>query len=644
VNHCRRTFVRRRFSAALALLVICTFAVVHRDGTSTVAAQKPGSSQATIQEADGVTRVITSRDLDRLLPPVIESFHAVLSNRFDPQNARALVAFMDRYWRLAGNSGFNASLDEIRRQLVQGGFESATDMRQNVDEARVWVEEYPNEGHGWDHAEARVTMIGGDGVPDEVLLSRERHRVTLAINSFSTPVGGFVGPVVDVGGGTRAADYEGKDVSGTVVVGDGQIGEIWKQAVLERGAAGVISTEIDPFVSPDAPGAAPTPRETWDIVQWGEIPHDASRRSFGFKASPRAAARLRERLGAGLVTVRVDIQSTFAPGPNRTLVAEIPGRSRSHERIVVVAHAQEPGANDNASGCGTLLEIARTLRRAIRAGELPPPARTLTFLWLDEMRGSRQWLASHPDLARGVQAVFSLDMTGQDTSKTGGTFLIEKAPDPSAVWERLSDPHTAWWNGEPYTGPMRGTLLNDLHYAMCLRRGRSTGWDVRVNPYEGGSDHTIFLDAGIPAVLDWHFTDRYYHTNLDRLDKTSGGEIMNVGVAVGATALLMATATQDDAIAVARLVGAAGELRLDLEVRQSTQVLLKATDKASAEAEAREIFSAWQAWYVEAVESVARLPVAGTTNALADAIAKAVAGVKGREFQLKSDTRRGPSR
>jgi hypothetical protein len=610
------------------------------DGPRAVAAQTPAGSQATIQETGGIVRVITPRDLDRLLPPVTESFHAVLSNRFDPPNARALVAFMERYWRLAGNTGFNASLDEIHRQLVQGGFEGVTDMRQKVDAARAWFEEFPNEGHGWDHAEARVTMVGGEGVPDEVLLSRERHRVTLAVNSFSTPVGGFVGPVVDVGAGTAPGDYEGKELRGAVVLGDGPIEQLWTLAVQERNAAGVISTELAPFVAPDAPGALPTPRETWDIVQWGAIPYDADRRSFGFKASPRAAARLRQRLAGGLIAVRVDIQSTFSPGPNRTLVAEIPGRSRSHERIVIVAHVQEPGANDNATGCGTLLEIARTLRRAIRAGELPPPARTITFLWVDEMRGSRHWLTTHPDLARGVQYAFSLDMTGQDTSKTGGTFLIEKAPDPSAVWERLSDRHTEWWTGEPYKGPMRGTLLNDLHYAMCLRRGRSTGWDVRLNPYEGGSDHSVFLEANIPAVLDWHFTDRYYHTNLDRLDKTSGGEIMNVGVAVAATTMLMATATQDDAMAVARLVGAAGELRLDLEIRQSSEFVLRAEDKAAAEAEARQIFEAWQKWYVEAIESVAQLSVTGTTNALAEALATAVAGVRAKEFRLRGEPRR----
>ena len=42
--------------------------------------------------------------------------------------------------------------------------------------------------------------------------------------------------------------------------------------------------------------------------------------------------------------------------------------------------------------------------------------------------------------------MFSLDMTGEDTAKTGGTFLIEKQADPSAVWPRPSDPH---WSGAP---------------------------------------------------------------------------------------------------------------------------------------------------------------------------------------------------
>ena len=188
---------------------------------------------------------------------------------------------------------------------------------------------------------------------------------------------------------------------------------------------------------------------------------------------------------------------------------------------MLVAHVQEPGANDNASGAGTLLATAIAIRHAIHARLIPPPRRTLTFLWLDEIRGSEHWLKDDEARATQVVAMMSLDMTGEDTSKTGGTFLIEKSPDPSALWPRPSDPHSEWGAGRVDRAHVRGHLLNDLHLAVALRRARETGWVVRTNPYEGGSDHTVFTRAGIAALLNWHFTDRYYHTNLDTADKVS---------------------------------------------------------------------------------------------------------------------------
>jgi Zn-dependent M28 family amino/carboxypeptidase len=59
---------------------------------------------------------------------------------------------------------------------------------------------------------------------------------------------------------------------------------------------------------------------------------------------------------------------------------------------------------------------------------------------------------------------------------------------------------------------------------------------VRTNPYEGGSDHTVFTRAGVPALLNWHFTDRYYHTNLDTADKTSPATMGHVATVVATSA------------------------------------------------------------------------------------------------------------
>jgi Zn-dependent M28 family amino/carboxypeptidase len=356
--------------------------------------------------------------------------------------------------------------------------------------------------------------------------------------------------------------------------------------------------------------------EQKDVLQWDGIPYDATVTSFGFKASWRAADRLRQELRKGPVTVRVDIESAFYDGPNRTLVAEIPGRTKPAERIVMVAHVQEPGANDDGSGCATLYALARGLAEAIRAGALPQPERTLTFLWVDEIRGSREWIATHPVEAKGVQYMFSMDMTGEDTAKTGGTFLIEKQADPSAVWPRPSDPHSEWGAGSVKPETLKGSLLNDVHLAVAQRRAKDTGWIVRTNPYEGGSDHTVFAGAGVPSLLNWHFTDRYYHTNQDRPDKTSGREMENVGIAVATSAWFLASATAADAAAVVDMLSVSAARRLSLEREQGTALAVAAPDRAKAEEVEQQVLSAWIKWYGEALDSVLRLPVTGINEGL----------------------------
>ena len=191
-----------------------------------------------------------------------------------------------------------------------------------------------------------------------------------------------------------------------------------------------------------------------------------------------------------------------------------------------------------------------------------------------------------------LSPVMSLDMTGEDTTKTGGTFLIEKGPDPTAFWQRPSDPHTEWGASEVDRSLLRGSFLNDLHLAVALRRARDTGWVVRTNPYEGGSDHTSFTKIGVPALLSWHFTDRYYHTNLDTIDKVSPAEMGHVATIIGTTAAFLAAADGGD-------IGPLEEL-----LRQARQTREHTERRNNAPAE---VMEAWKVWYDESVASLARL-------------------------------------
>jgi aminopeptidase YwaD len=505
--------------------------------------------------------------LDRALPPRAEAIYRAVAPRVDRDAAMALVTKMAPLWRLAGNPQFDQSLDWIAASLKAAGVATRYDT-------------IPSASQGWDMRDAALRLDGPDG---EIVLSRAQDRVPLAINSFATPSGGFTAPLVDVGAGTEPAYYDGKAVKGAVVLAEGPIGAVWNQAVKARGAAGVISTQIAPYTHPDT---------TPDVLQWGAIPYAPDQPSFGFKATPRAARRLRERLAAGPVRVHVTADVVFHRRPVRTLVAEFPGTRWPDDRVLLVAHVQEPGANDNASGSGTMLATALALQKAIADGALPRPARTLTLLWGDENRMSDAWIAADAARAARVVAMMSLDMTGEDTAKTGGTFLIEKAPDPTAVWPRPSDPHSEWGASEVPRSMLVGTLLNDLHLGVALRHARDTGWVVRTNPYEGGSDHTSFTKAGVPALLNWHFTDRYYHSNLDTIDKVSATTMGHVATVVATTAMFLAAADQTDVAPLEAMLGAARDARLETERRNDAPA---------------EVMDAWRDWYARAIASAARL-------------------------------------
>src|SRR5262245_28847437 len=81
------------------------------------------------------------------LPPTAERAYRAVATRFDERDALSVVSFMDQYWRIAGNPGFNASIDHIRDRLLAAGYSGAS----GNAPGHVGVEEFPNAGRGWDY-------------------------------------------------------------------------------------------------------------------------------------------------------------------------------------------------------------------------------------------------------------------------------------------------------------------------------------------------------------------------------------------------------------------------------------------------------------------------------------------------------------
>ena len=307
----------------------------------------------------------------------------------------------------------------------------------------------------------------------------------------------------------------------------------------------------------------------------------------------------------------------------QAVVADIRGSRASDERFVFSAHVQEPGANDNASGVGAQVEMARVAAQLVRAGRTDP-ARTITFLWGLEIRSTDRYITQDSVRARGIRWGLSLDMVGEDTKKTGGTFLIEKMPDPSAIWTRGDDKHTEW-GGSPITkAQLTPHYFNDLVLGRALEQAATNGWVVRTNPFEGGSDHTPFLRAKKPGLLLWHFTDEFYHTDGDRIDMVSADELRNVGITALVSALALANADGETTRGLIAEVARAAVARLGAEARLSAAAVRDGKPKAAE----LDLLGTWASWYEDALGTFRDVEVGGPSTRTTRAIEEAQRAVR----------------
>jgi len=554
-----------------------------------------------------------------LAPPVVRAQRAetpaavrhileLVRPAFSGKNAYAQVAFMDQYFRWPGNTGFNASIRRIEDVLKSAGYVDERSARPGAV-LTYRIEHRPMRTPAWEPVDATVTIVG-DSAP---VLRFATNRNMLAINSFSTPDTGVVGRLVDVGKGT-AAEYDRAPVRGAIVLVDANVGRAFGEAVQKRGALGVLAYNMPAYTQPE------THRTS---IQFGSVAYDSARKSWGIALSRDAVDRLRAAAAQGTARVRVRTQTRMYPSDEMTLVAEVHGSVAPSERYVVSAHVQEPGTNDNASGVGDLTEMARVLATLVRNASISPK-RTITMLFGLEIAQTRNFLAGDSVRASGVRWGLSLDMTGEDTKKTGGTFLIEKMPDPSAIWTRGDDHHTDW-GGRPLTkADLVPHYYNDYLLARCLDQAAATGWVVRTNPFEGGSDHTPFLEFKKPGALFWHFTDVYYHTDGDRLDKVSEQELTNIGIAALSSVLTLVSADGPTARALVGEVERAAMARLDTELRLSRNALAAGASRANEE----DILRTWTDYYVAALHTMTDIEVGGSSRESLAAIDAAAARVR----------------
>ncbi len=513
------------------------------------------------------------------------------------KNAYATTAFVEQFFRLPGNKGFDASIYHVENILKKAGY---VEQKNDEFEAPLTyrIEKRPMKNEAWEPVDASIGIVG----ENEPLQSFKTNRNMIPINCISTPAEGVVAEVVFVNKAT-AADLQDNDLKGKIVFGDVATQRLIAIAK-KAGAVGVLGFSLPEYNQPTKHvtsiqfSATSKNSEIWVLFL-----------SYQTKEKLKAACL------KGTVNLKVNITTRTYRSEELTIVANVRGNIKPQERFVYSAHVQEPGANDNASGVGTLAEMARLTAKLVNTKQLNPQ-RSLTFLWGDEITSTRRYITENSDRAKGILWGMSLDMVGEDTEKTGGTFLLEKMPDPSAIWTRGEDKHSEWGAGNVKEKDLFPHYYNDFVYDICKEQGKFANWTVKFNPFEGGSDHTPFLQSKIPGLLMWHFTDVFYHTDNDRIDKVSATTMKNVAVSALTTAYTLINADETTAAATVTQVNEDALSRLKTEFELSKTAIAAGKSKSDEQ----HIIAVWGKWYVDALATIGTMAVDPKTTRVGSTI------------------------
>jgi len=234
------------------------------------------------------------------------------------------------------------------------------------------------------------------------------------------------------------------------------------------------------------------------------------------------------------------------------VTAIIPGADPKlkQEEIAFSCHLdhQRPGANDNASGCVTILEVARTLQKLVNEGKLARPARTIRFIWPPEIEGTLTLLNAKPEFAQRIKAVVHMDMVGGGpVTKT--VFHVTRGPMslPSFVHD------VAWAFGE-FVNEQSYNFAAGLPaaYPLVAPEGGKEALLAQDTAYTMGSDHDVYQDSSfkIPAIYLNDWPDRYIHTNFDTAANIDPTKLKRAAFIGAASGYFLAQMTDRDAESV----------------------------------------------------------------------------------------------
>lgn len=442
-------------------------------------------------------------------PPLLpESTVAALANEIDGNRAHRDVEFFALHHRMRASKPFHAAIEHIVAELREAGFKTVEVMRFPADGKTMFGTQKARPS--WDAEFAELWDLeqrDGQWLRRDRIADYDSMPLSLAQDSDS---GEVTAELIDVGAGTKAEDYAGRDVRGKLVLVSAQADAVQALAIEQFGAAGIVSYAQNQKTA--------WWREDETLVRWGHLDSFYAGKAFAFMISLKQARAFQARLGAG-ETVRLEakVRAERHVGEYEIATATIPGSDAAlaEQEIAFSCHLDHPrpGANDNASGCATILEVARTFAKLIAEGKLARPLRTIRFIWPPEIEGTTILLNARPELARRIVAVVHMDMVGGGP-ETKAVFHVTRSP--ASLPNFINDVAEAF--GEFVNVESEAFAAGrDARYPLVAPGGGREALLAQMKEFDAGSDHVVYTDSSfrIPSIYLNDWPDRYIHTTGD---------------------------------------------------------------------------------------------------------------------------------
>jgi N-acetylated-alpha-linked acidic dipeptidase len=223
-------------------------------------------------------------------------------------------------------------------------------------------------------------------------------------------------------------------------------------------------------------------------------------------------------LGPGGAAVAMDVQMDEGLKPIYDVIARIPGAVQPDRLVILGNHrdAWTHGAVDPNSGTASMLETARGLAAALKAGW--KPRRTILLASWDAeeygLVGSTEWAEDHArELASNAVAYLNLDaaVTGPDLDVSGVPSLRDLAVEAAGD---VAEPRKGGTVGSAWETRERSAWASRAPVELAAP---DPPFEMRLDPLGSGSDYTAFLDHLGIASLDFSFSGPYgvYHSVYD---------------------------------------------------------------------------------------------------------------------------------